>query len=352
MFGQGVKRTSIFGIGAFRIVVACALTAAHCDAAGDTDSPGLPTSISNEVAADDLPESSPEASQDTIFDTVQGSTSTRIVALARWADSFFDDPAYADEEANARVSLEQAVRFYRNLNAEFSTRVSATVVLPNMNNRLRLSFEGDDEQYAEDFEVNEEENLADATQESIDNPSLRLQYLFSRHRDFDLRMSGGIRFSEEALYAGPRLKLNSLIGWGWTARFTQRVYWYTTDNVKSKTEVRFDHLLGENNLFRQSFRTDWDKELHPVDGFRNSATTSITQPLKKTAAFRYAWHSVYYTRPEPGWTSTSLSIGYRQSVLREWFIVEATPFVTWEEQYNWNPKPGINLSFNIIFENK
>ena len=83
---------------------------------------------------------------------------------------------------------------------------------------------------------------------------------------------------------------------------------------------------------------------------RNTTTSSITQPFGKNVAFRYAWSSVYTTRPDPRWTSTTLTVGYRQSILRKWLVLETAPFVTWEEQYKWEPGAGIAVSLNVIFE--
>ncbi len=331
--------------------IACILAAVQCasvDAANGT----------NEVHAA-MPESTNETAalntkqKPSIVDTVQRSTSTRIVGLARWVDSFFDDPEYAEEEANARASLQQTIKFYRNLEPEYRTRVRASVVLPNLNRRFRLTFEADDETDSEDPADPtdpSEENFTESTQDSIDNPSVRLNYFFLQRPDADLGLTAGVRLSRRSFYFGPRITLDADIEPGWHAKLIQRIYWYTTNDLKSKTELRFDHLLGKHNLFRQAFRLDWDEETHETDGFRPSATTSITQPLKRDAALRYAWSSAYSTRPDPGWTSTTLSVGYRQSIWRRWIILEVTPFVTWEDEFNWKPKPGIAITFNAIFD--
>ena len=140
------------------------------------------------------------------------------------------------------------------------------------------------------------------------------------------------------------------LGAGWNAKLTHRTYWYTTDNLKAKTELRFDHLIGQRNLFRQSIRSNWDEEKHEDVGFRHTVTSSITQAFKNDSALRYAWSSSHQTRPDPRWTSTTLSIGYRQSIWRKWIIIEAAPFVTWEEQFGWDPKPGLAISLSTIFE--
>jgi len=351
MFGPSAVRTFKSGCGAVRICCACGMMTMSCIAGEDSAGTNhIQAAATVNETSTNAPVEEPEIQRKNIIDTVQGSASSRLVSLARWVDSFFDDPEYAEEEADARASLTQTVTFYRNVDPVYRTRVRASLILPNLSRRFRLTFEGNDDLDQEDAAGNLEETLAESTQESIDDPSLRLQYLFLHEPDVDLGMSGGVRLNESAFYAGPRLKLRAGLGAGWDAKFTQRTYWYTTDNVKAKTELRFDHLLGRRNLFRQAFRTDWNEEKHQSEGFRNTVTSSITQPLQKNAAFRYAWSSTYLTRPDPRWTSTTLSVGYRQSLWREWVIAEVTPFMRWEEQYDWGPSPGIVLGLSAILE--
>jgi len=297
-----------------------------------------------------MPPDEPEIHRHNIIDTVQGSASSRIVLLARWADSFFDDPEYAVQEATARASINQDVRFYRNLDPAFRTYVRASAVLPNLNRRFRLIFEGEKDPSALQDSEDANTDTVEPPREAVDDNTLRLQYIFLEQYYVDLRLTGGIRLNESALFVGPRIKLRTSIGSKWEANLSQRIYWYTTNNLKSKTELRFDHILGRRNLFRQAFSTDWDEEKHQADGFRNTVTSSITQPIKRSAAFRYAWSSSHQTRPDPRWTSTTLSVGYRQSIWRDWIIVEGTPFVTWEEDFDWDPKPGFTVSLSAIFE--
>lgn len=348
MFGLNKIRTSKRKVGTCATLALCGVMAMNCEATGhaaETNHLHTSTTAGSEEILD-MPVAEPEIHKDNIIDTVQGSASSHLASLALWVDSFFDDPDYAEEEAYARVSIKQNVNFYRNLNAEYRTDVSATFVLPNLRRKFRLSFEGNENPYPEDTD----ETLAEASRTSVDDPSVRLQYLFLKHPDIDVSWSAGVRLSESAVYTGPRFKLSAGLGAGWNTKFTQRIYWYTTNNLKTKMELRFDHILGKYNLFRQAFRMDWDTEEHPHQGFSISTSSSITQPLTETSAIRYDWTSVYLTRPDPSWSSTTLSFGYRQSVWRKWLILEIAPFVSWEEQYDRRPKPGVNISLDAIFE--
>lgn len=354
MGGHSVIRTSKNGFGAVRTAIACGLMAMGCEATEEsTGTNHIQTSSKTHVEGmTNAPVAEQTVGNHSIFDTVQGSASSRIVSLAQWVDSFFDDPEYNEDEADARASFKQIVTFYRNLDPVYRTVIRGTVTLPNLSRKLRLTFEGNDDLASEDEVGAAEESLADSTRGSVDDPSFRLQYLFLKKPDIDFGMSGGVRLNEPDLYTGPLLKLRAGIGAGWHTKFIQRLYWYTSDNLRTKTELRFDHLVGERNLFRQDFRTDWDEETYEHEGFRNTLTSSITQPLPHHAALRYAWSSVYLTQPDSRWRSTTLSIGYRRGLWREWVILEIAPFVRWEERYDWDPSPGIALSLNAIFDQK
>ncbi|HEY5621862.1 MAG TPA: hypothetical protein VIR77_04600, partial [Pontiella sp.] len=318
-------------------VIACGFV----ECASGADSPAVAT----------LPER-PGVTQRNFIDTAQGAASTRIASLARWVDSFFDDPDYAAEEAYARASISQSATFYRDPDAVYRTSIRASIILPNLSNRLRLAFEGNDELYAEDTIGEPEPNLPASTRESLDDPSLRLHYTLLQRYETDLRMTGGFRLEDSAFYAGPRFKLRTRLSSDWDAVLTQRLLWYTTETRRSKTELRLNRILGTRNLFRQAFRTDWYKEREENDVLRHTVTTSLAQPLKKTAAFRYAWSSVYFAQPESGWISSTASVGYRRSAWRDWIILEAEPFVRWERQYDWEPNAGITFSISAIFEEK
>jgi hypothetical protein len=295
---------------------------------------------------------SPGIKQGNFIDTAQGAASTRIASLARWVDSFFDDPEYAAEEASARASISQSATFYRDPAAAYRTSIRASIVLPNLSNRLRLAFEGNDELYAEEPVGDTVPNLPESTRESVDDPSLRLHYTLLQRYETDLRMTGGFRLEDSSVYAGPRFKFRTRLGADWNAAFIQRLLWYTTETRRSKTELRLNRLAGTRNLFRQTFRTDWYKERDENNVLRHTITTSLAQPLKKTAAFRYTWSSVYFAQPESGWAYTTASISYRRSAWRDWIMVEAAPFVRWERRYDWEPNAGITFSISAIFEEK
>ncbi len=353
MISFHVIRPSRIRFGTLRIVLLCSLFTMACagadEAVGTNQVHVSSASASNEVAGTYFSKAGAHTAR--IIDTVQGSTSTRLVSIAQWVDSFFIDPDYVEEQADAHVTLQQSVKFYRYFEPELRTSVRASVVLPNINRRLRLVLEGNDERDLENPTQPFDETLLDSTEQSVDNPAVSLQYFFLQNPDIDLSLSGGVRLSEPSLYVAPRIALRAGLGAGWESKLTERIYWYTTGNVRSDSEFRFDHLLGKRNLFRQTFQMYWERETYDEEGFLYNLNSSITHPLiKKDAAFRYAWATAYQTRPAGHWTSTTLSMGYRQSIWRKWLIMEITPFVTWEEQYQWEPSPGIFFSISAIFQ--
>ena len=295
---------------------------------------------------------SPDVKQDLFIDTAQGAASTRIASLARWFDSFFDDPEYAAEEAYARASISQSATFYRDPDVAYRTSIRASIVLTNLSNRLRLAFEGNDELYAEEPVGDTVPNLPESTRQSLDDPSLRLHYTLLQRYETDLRMTSGFRLEDSSVYAGPRFKFRTRLSADWNAALIQRLLWYTTGTRRSKTELRFNRIVGTRNLFRQTFRTDWYRERDENDVLRHTITSSLAQPLKKTAAFRYAWSSDYFALPESEWASTTASVSYRRCVWRDWIILEAEPFVRWERRYDWEPNAGITFSISAIFEEK
>ena len=281
------------------------------------------------------------------IDIAQKIAGSRVRKTARWVDSFFADPNYTADEADGRVVFTMSGESSYKDSEEFRMKIDGNLYLPGISKRLELIFSGNDDL---DINDNEDQTFADAAEKSSDNPSVGLRYAFFRTESFDARMTAGVRFGNQSLFAGPRLRYTQDINDYWLFRVTQLLRWYTNDGWKSGTDVDFDRRVRKYSLFRQRFSTDWNEDKYDDQGFRHSATTSYTHPLPHKAAMRYSWTSVYLTRYDGGWRSTRFTTSYRRAMWRDWFILEAAPFISFDDEYGWDPNPGIKLSVSLILE--
>lgn len=285
--------------------------------------------------------------QSNMIDSTHSAIGKKVGAIARMIDSFFENSDYAIEEADGRISLHQSIEITKKSSMRYRTRIKGSLSLPNISRRLKLDFKGNDNL---DIDDTNEQDIEKSAEESVDAPSVGLQYSLFQRNDIDIRQSNGVRFRNLSLYTGLRFRLQSKVDHLWNAKFTQRLRWYTSDGWRSNSEVTFDRIIGIRSLFRQTFNTAWSEDLNISEGFRHTITSSFTQPLGSKAALRYHWSLIYFTQPEPGWTSTTLYIKYRQHIWRDWVILELAPFVSWEDTFGWKANPGASISMTLIFE--
>ena len=162
-------------------------------------------------------------------------------ALAQWLDNFFDNPGIEAEAARTRMELRQSVTLSERDSTQARTRLSAKLKLPSLSKRLSLTFRGNaDEAELEDGAATQfDNNEAD----SLDDPSLGLQYRFKDKGRLHGSWSVGTRLDNPSINLGPRLRYRHRLGDKWRGRYTQRVLYDTEDRWESRTRLEFDRTL-------------------------------------------------------------------------------------------------------------
>ena len=281
------------------------------------------------------------------IDNLRANVSQRVNTVARWIDEFFDDPNYVTEEADSRLIVRQAANVSDRDATTFRTRVSAKVRLPRAERRLSLIFEGDDDRSLFD---EESDDFAESLDESVEHPSLGVQYFHKDSDRFNTSFSAGFRSGHPSIYLGPFARFQHAIGESWSGRYSQRLRWYTNDGWESITRANFDRSFGELSNFRQDFAAIWKENQHASEGIRYQTTTSFTTMLASESAIRYGWTSVYRTLPKSDWQSSTLFVRYRRSLTRDWIMFEVIPYLAFEQRHDWQANPGIRLTLEILFE--
>ncbi len=269
-------------------------------------------------------------------------------AMARWIDAFFDDPSVEAEEARSRFRLREIVTFSERESTRFRTRVSAKLHLPNLSDRVSLTFTGNDE------EINIDENdttqiIEDNNADPFDDPSFGLQYRMNRTGRFHSSLSLSTRLDNPSLNFGPRFRYRHALSETWRGRYTQRILWDTDDGWESRTRLDFDRPLASGNLFRQSLRVEWWESRKDDTGVRHTLSSAFIQRLEEQTAIKYSIASQFTTQPHSTWSEHRLSVHYRQNFWRDWMFLEVAPFIAFEDQFDWHPNPGIRLTLDMIF---
>ncbi len=300
------------------------------------------------AAADTVATVTPAPGDDPLNST-RDAIATRVSGIARWVDAYFDDPNYTGEEADARLELRQLVTVTQRESAKPRTRVRLRLSLPRISRRANLVFEGND---SLSESPSDEASATDDFDGSLDDPSFGLEYFQRRDQRLSLNLGAGVRFGNQALYVGPRVRYEFDAGSFWLGRLSQRIRWYTGDGWESRTRAEMDRAIGKSGLFRQRLELAWVEEDQRSKGVRLNATTGYTHILANDRALRYGLSTEYRTQPHAELVSTRLSVSYRQRLWRDWIHLQITPFLSWEDRFDWQTNPGVRVSISVEFEDE
>ena len=132
-------------------------------------------------------------------------------------------------------------------------------------------------------------------------------------------------------------------------RLVQTFRWFTDNGWDSRTQLDFDHVFESGVFLRQTVDGRWRADRHEEEGFRTVVSTSVTQRLKRDLGLQYEWFTVFQTEPDNHVNSTTLALRFRKRSKREWLFFEVVPQLAFEDEFDWDPNPGIRFRFEIIF---
>jgi len=271
---------------------------------------------------------------------------TRSDAIAQWLDAFFDVPDVEAETARTRLELRQSVDFSAREDTEARTRLSAKVKLPSLSRRVSLTFRGNDEdEYADRGAYELDRDAGD----SLDDPSLGLQYVFKEESKYHSSFSVGTRLDNPSVNFGPRFRYQHQLSKNWRGRYTQRILYDTDEGWESSTRLEFDHVSGSGNLFRQTLRADWRESREDTEGIRYLLKSAYVQRLGDNKAISYEATSRFNTQPRESWTIHQLNVRYRRNIAYDWMFLETSGYVSFSQEDDWQANPGVRLTLNIVF---
>jgi hypothetical protein len=274
--------------------------------------------------------------------------STTTQSLAQRFDDLFDDPNLRAEAAQTRFKLRQSGSISARDPSDYGARVSARIALPNLSDRINLLIAGNED--VEPTEIDEEQLLDQPRDDSLDNPTIGLQYVVQKARALHTSFTVGARVSNPSVNFGPRFRYQHQIGTHWRGKYMQRIVWDTKDEWELRNRIDFDRKLGERYLFRQTLRTDWRDKRRASEGTLYTWQTSFFRTLGDNAAVSFSYTSRYVSRPAHRWVSHTLSTHYRRLAYADWVFVEVSPFLGFSEEHDWDANPGIQLTLDLVFE--
>jgi hypothetical protein len=231
---------------------------------------------------------------------------------AIWFDNFFASDRVIEEVGGTYVRWRNDFRQNEEDGFDFQTNLNFSVELPKISRRLKLTFEGDDDQELRDVLP------GDTEQDQGNTLGLRLDVKDTDRSKFNVTVSGTPRIRARYRYTYPVFE-------DFLIRFTQEVQ--NEEGINgARTRLDFEKAFLPFKLLRSSTEGFVSEEYNGVDW---SQAFSLFQRLDRKSSVSYEASAVGITQPESLVTNYRLGVRYRQNIHRDWLFFEITPDVTW-----------------------
>ena len=248
----------------------------------------------------------------TWYDSAHAVMNTAFCEPAVWFDDFFASDRIFEEVAGTYVRWRNDVFYNQEDGYEFNTNLNFSIELPKISSKLKLIFEGDEDQALQDV-------LPGSQAESTNNTlGLRVDVKDTSRSKFNISLSARPRIRLRYRYTYPA-RDDFLI------RFTQEI-----QNEKgvngARTRLDFEKAFLPLKLLRATTEFFAAEDFPGVEW---AQAFSFFKRITKKSSVSYEASIVGITRPNPVVTNSRLGIRYRQNIHRDWLFFEVSPDVTW-----------------------
>lgn len=248
------------------------------------------------------------------YDDSQIYINTKFCEPVLWFDNFFaSDRLFEEGVAGTYIRWRNDFSYDEEDGFNYKMRLNASVVLPGFSDKLRLTFEGDEDEDLRD--------IAPGGAGADDSPSsLGLQVDVTEN--VRSKFSASINLSPKLLL---RYRYTYPINEEVTMRFTQEVERKKAVNG-ARTRVDYEHTFKQDLLFRSSSELRSSEEFEGVDWLQ---AFILYQRLGEKSSIAYETSVNGITEPLSLTTNYRAGVRYRKNFHREWLFYEIAPEITW-----------------------
>lgn len=246
------------------------------------------------------------------YDDTQVYINSRFCEPALWFDNFFaNDRIFNEGVAGTYIRWRNEFTFDEEEGYKFDMGISASVELPGFEDRLRITFDNDEDKDIRD--------VAPGNSEETNNSlGLQLDVLENERSKFNVKVS----FSPKILF---RYRYTYPIYDYLTLRFTQEVQRKQEVN-DARTLIDVERAFKPQFLFRSSTEGKVSEEFDGVDWLQAFV---LYQRINKKTSLSYESSVTGISEPQTLATSYRLGIRFRKNFHRRWLFYEIAPEVTW-----------------------
>jgi hypothetical protein len=259
--------------------------------------------------------------------------------LANWMDNFFGNPQTDLEAASSIIRIRPQYEWDERDGSDWKLRGTGRLLLPNVNKRLSLVFEGSDGDFDEEF--------YDPALTSDGDSSIGLQYQLRDKPRSKLYLI-------VATKSGPKGKLGARyrhlrpLGDRNRFMFSEELFWIGGDGFGTLTRGDIDHSLDDKTLLRWANKVEYSEE---SNGAEWNTRAAWVKRLGKRSALSVFSFIRGETDPEI-LKSRGFGVTYRHQFFRDWLYYEVEPRYSWRKRKPEVEREGvasIKLSLEITF---
>ena len=279
-------------------------------------------------------------------DAGHAGASEQVRRLGAWLDHFFADENYVAEinKSWVRIRLDSFSELYEGTDVDAKARIH--LKLPAANKRLRFEFLSPKE--SDDLRESDSGDAGPPSPGATDEKaSAAVSYIFRALKERSIIAQVGLDFDGYTPnpFVGVRYRELLALNDVWNFRFVERVRYFSLDGLESRTTLDFERILEEDMLFRVSVDGTW---LQEDPDFFYGLGISLFRPLNESSAVEYQLTSGFNTGPHRLDRITA-RIRHRQRIWRDWLAFEIAPQVSFPDERDFKPVPGILFRLEVTF---
>jgi len=246
------------------------------------------------------------------YDDSQIYINTRFCEPALWFDNFFaDDRIFNEGVAGTYVRWRHDFIYDEEEYFKYKMQLNFSVELPGFKDRLRLTFESDEDEDLRDI-------APGSGEEATNRLGIQLDLAETARSKFNATISPSPKIRFRYRYTYPVYK-NVIM------RFTQEVQ-RKEDINSARSLIDYEHTLKEDFLFRSSTEGKVSEAFGGVDWLQAFV---LYQRINKKTSLSYETSVNGITEPWTMATNYRVGVRFRRNFHREWLFYEFAPEYTW-----------------------
>lgn len=235
----------------------------------------------------------------------------RLQQTSHWLDSFFGDAREDETLASSSLRLRITSTQIELESNDTKIQLRGKVVLPRMNRRLQLVFEGEPEG-------------GDVTGLESDDGSSALRFLIKDSLLRQISVSSGFRggLSNPRLFMRARLRITKPRAGRRLHRITPTLTYDTSAHFEAYIRYDIEKVIDSSLFFRSKTRPVWRQE---KPGFDLEQDFTVIKQLSDKRYIALDWLNTMTTQPAQIVKISRLRIRHRRSIWRDRLFVEISP---------------------------